>query len=410
MVIHGILVHIGVLKDAQLELGIQNPAAGIGEPLLVHLVHQLCAGANAHAAQNVGTCVGCTHKVQTPIGLNDAGVAQLPPQQVGHDHGGLVGRIIHGIAAQHGNGGIAIGHHGGSTRCNAGLEARQMQLQGILLNGQGRSVHAAGLCACAGKMLDGGNHGITGQLCTALECLDSSRNQALHHLGVLAVAFLVASPAGVGDQVGIRRQRHADAHRLQLLLQHRVQLRHQRRIIGSTLVHLVRQEGSIADEGSARLGVHGEHHRDAQLAGLAQLLNFIGALGGIGCGVKGILINQGEAHIAVGEPAVFLANQGQVYHLGGLLLRGHLTEQVFGALLGGEPPVFIGVQHAVVIEVFEGIAVHFDDVFHPCHQFRLLEGVLRMSRQGGKAQDCRHRQGGQLFQSCIHKSVSPFFV
>ena len=30
MVIHGILVHIGVLKDAQLELGIQNPAAGIG--------------------------------------------------------------------------------------------------------------------------------------------------------------------------------------------------------------------------------------------------------------------------------------------------------------------------------------------------------------------------------------------
>ena len=67
-----LLVHIGVFKDAQLELGNQDPAAGVGEALLVHALHQLPGGTHARAAQDVRAGVGGPHKVQAPVGLDQA--------------------------------------------------------------------------------------------------------------------------------------------------------------------------------------------------------------------------------------------------------------------------------------------------------------------------------------------------
>ena len=122
----GVLVHIGVFKQPQLELGNQNPAAGVREQRLVHAVHQLRRGAHARAAQHIRARVGSAHEVEPPVGLDDALVAQLPAQQIGHDRSALVSGVVHRIAAQIGYGGVAIGHDRRHARINGGLEARQM--------------------------------------------------------------------------------------------------------------------------------------------------------------------------------------------------------------------------------------------------------------------------------------------
>lgn len=72
-----VFVHIGVFKSPSSNLAIKNAAAGAGQPFLIHLVYQLAGRAHARAAQNIRARVGGARKVKTPVGLDDAGIAQL---------------------------------------------------------------------------------------------------------------------------------------------------------------------------------------------------------------------------------------------------------------------------------------------------------------------------------------------
>lgn len=61
-------------------------------------------------------------------------------------------------------------------------------------------------------MLHRGDDGVLRQLTAALQGLHRRHNQRLHHVGILRVALLVPSPAGIGNQVRVRAQGHAHAH------------------------------------------------------------------------------------------------------------------------------------------------------------------------------------------------------
>ena len=269
-------VYIGVFKQPQLKLGNQDAAAGGGQPFLIHLVHQLPGRAHARAAQNVRARVGSTGKVQAPVGLDDAGIAHRPAQQIGHDRRALIGGIIHGVAAQIGHGRVAVGHDCRHARVDSGLKARQMQREGILADGQRGAVHAVGLRARAGEVLYGGHDGILRQRAAALQRAHGDGNQLLHHLGILGVALLVAAPAGIGDQVCVRGQRHAHAHGRQLFLEHLIVFFGQLRIVSCAQIDFIRQEGRVLYKGGARFRIHGENDGNAQLGAFGQLLDFVG--------------------------------------------------------------------------------------------------------------------------------------
>ena len=235
-----LFIHIGVFKDAQLEFRHQNPAAGVGQTLLVHAFHQLTGGTHARAAQDVRAGVGSPYKVQAPVGLDNARIAQFAAQKVGHDRCGLIGGILHRIAAQVGDGRVPVGHDGRHARLDSCLKAGQMQVDGILLNGQRSAVHTVGLCPGAREVLDRGDDGILREGAAALQRLHGRHNQRLHHIGVLGVAFLIAAPAGIGNQVRIGAERHAHAHGHQFCAQHLVELSHQFRIAHGPLVDFIR--------------------------------------------------------------------------------------------------------------------------------------------------------------------------
>ena len=92
-----------------------------------------------------------------------------------------------------------------------------------------------------------------------------------------------------------------------------------------------------------------------------------------------------------------------MHHLRGFLRRVHLREQVLRALLCAQPPVLVGIQLPVVVEILELIAVRLDDALYPRAQLRLDIRILRAD--GHRAERKQPRQGkGQKPLCSLHMS------
>ena len=92
-------------------------------------------------------------------------------------------------------------------------------------------VEAIDRCAVADPVLHDGGDAVGAQARgAALEALDVGLNEHAHSLGIFAEGARDARPAGLGGQVGLRRQRHADPHGAILLLRDVRKAAHQCRV------------------------------------------------------------------------------------------------------------------------------------------------------------------------------------
>ena len=337
----------------------------------------------------------------------------------------------------------------------------------------GAVVIAASLrSAGTGIVLHDSNYGVTapalvgGAVPGGLHTGDPSFSHVTIQGGIFAVGTGTAIHDGGSHQVNLGAQQHVHAGGAVLFgvllarLKGRVGIHH-----GS--------QGVLLGNAGLAVGVDGHYGGDAEVQALARLLNQVDPDGvvhvvlSVGTQVTGntapaTASNIGITRVVVTGKYALVGGKGApaaVGQVGGDLLAAHLVGQVAGAGLVVQPPVLIGVQRAVAVQVLEGEAAgleqlhagllgvaqggaalvgHFDPavgsgLLFPLHvagaQFfqvaglhhrggapRLAAVVGRCARwvrgaglAGRQAQDHGQRQqrGGQLFHF-LHPRCSPF--
>ena len=251
-------------------------------------------------------------------------------------------------------------------------------------------------------MLHRGDNGVLRQLAAALQGLHRRHNQRLHHVGILGVALLVPSPAGIGNQVRVGAQGHAHAHGQVLLTGDLRQLGHQLLVPGGGQGQVMGRHRGTGNVGQAMHGVHGHQHRHAQAGALRVLLDDVHGVGGRFHAVQFADQQHANAFLIApllqvgGDFPVRPGQEGGMLHLGVLLPHGHLAHQVRGAGVGILPPVLVYVQLAIAVQVDELIPVHLHDGLHMGVQGGLLVALL-LGKGGANRQAAREghsrRQG-----------------
>ena len=375
-----VCVGVGVLEHAQPELRQQQTAAAIRQQRRVNLIHHAGDVALTHAAHDVRTRLHRDDVVQTPVGLDNAVVAQTAAQNIVHDHRGFMRVILHRVAAEIRDGRIAVRHDGRGMHRQRRL--KDAQRERFVIEPQRRAVHAARLRAGAGEMLHAGHDGINANAIRAV--LQSRNRRDDHRLGgirVLAVSFLIAPPARVSRQVRVRGEAHANTQRLHFLPLNVCQLLHEFRVARRAQRDGVRQNRRVVNPACTNDRVHGEDDRNTQFAFFAQGLDVVHLLARRLLAFREVSVRQRKADVQIAEPAFFERDQRHVRHLRRLVLVTHAAQQVFRALFRRQTPIFIRVKLAVFVQVLELVAVLLQNIQSGSFQHNLLSFIFLHDRR-----------------------------
>ncbi len=357
------------------------------------------------------------------VGVHDTGVAQLPAQQVGDD------LLVVGhpdVLAREALGHRVVRH----DHRRPGLDRRLPRLEvvvevparvDLVLAPREVRVLPAARRARAGEVLRGQRDAPGPQL-AALEPANDRRDHLRGETCVLSEGLPEAPPPRLGRHVGRGVVGAPDAHRHVLLRGDARELLHQggvaRRREAEGPRPLRERARGLGDPERGRgpvvvARVRDEEHRGAEAAPFRQLLH--GVEPGrhrprvavlpvdelhdvaLGEGVRGRRGDERHRSPAerVGAVDRLLAHgtarphgERRADHEARLLLQGHLGGEVPRALGHGEPPVLVGVEAAVLVEVLEESAVHPEKLHHPSAELGLGR---RHPRDKGRGQGERER-------------------
>jgi hypothetical protein len=284
------------------------------------------------------------------------------------------------------------------------------------------AVQALGRRAVADPMLDHGRDAVGAQSCVAaLEALDIGLHQLADQVSVLAKRAVDPRPTGFGGQVCHRRQGLMDTDGAIFLARDLAEALDQGRIADRRqarglrpLREAARGDASPGGELEVAAGIGADRRGHAQPAALGESLNGVVLLrqqgwraaqtsdeGGDvalhdqrrGLGEVVSRAHACNAHRAAGW-------QGAVHHLPGLLVESHTRDEVGGALVRRQAPVFIGLQLAVAIEVAERQAVDRQGRSASGSQY----GLRR--RRAGRLTHADRRGGRQQQKLKLHRQNS----
>ena len=402
---------VGVLEQAQahthqivLVCAVPHHAQGVVFAQLIHqqlpgLLHALQVAIAAHGGHapldgqgdtlGVGVVLHAPGAVSAgqgaPVGDDEAGPAGVKQGVVLPLGPGTGDELTQGAVLGVGNG--VVGHDAARGFGGAVLQAEGSIVEGdqvgliVVVGEHGEPagvvvVVAAALGgAGAGVVLHDGQHGVIapafvgGAVPGGLHAGHESLSNITIQGGVLAVGGQATVHHGRGRQVDLGAQQGVDTGGAVLLGEFLADLKGGVRIEGGG------QGGLLHDAGLA-VGVDGHQGGNAEVQALAQLLDQVDPDGVVHVLLGGRAQVAGDAAPAaagdVGIAAVILAGKlglvggegapAAVGQVGGDLLAAHLVGQVAGAGLRVQPPVLIGVQRAVAVQVLEGEAAGLEQL------------------------------------------------
>lgn len=301
---------------------------------------------------------------ESPVGADDAVEAVALPQESGDD------RLVEAEAdlfVLGADGHAVVRHDLARAGLEGGLERLQVRLElaaGVDLLATVREVRvlAVLLGAAAREVLRHGRDGVGAEL-GALEAADVGGAHATGELGVFTEGLQRARPAGLGGEVDLRVQRHADADRRVLLAGDVAELLDERLVADGCEAHGLGPHRERAGE-HARERVVGirvtrigrDRHGDAEAGRGRSLLQAVVPLGDElrrGRGLQHIEVvhetardvvvgrRQPEHVVALRERAVFTGGDHRLEEEPGLLFERHLREEDLDALGDGQVRVAV---------------------------------------------------------------------
>ena len=190
--------------------------------------------------------------------------------------------------------------------------------------------------------------------------------------GILAESAVEAAPARFCGQVDLRAQRRGDAQCAVFLGCYPAELLYEGRVEGGGHAERRGPEGNPAAGTQVELGRRGGFvarvgrvvGRDTVAERLGELLHVIVPAGGhFGAFHRGHedgseVVLREELTLCVSDFRCAHGLVAAVQHQAGDFLDGKLGGQILGTGFGGKPPVLVGVQRAIAVQILEGEAVH----------------------------------------------------
>ena len=224
--------------------------------------------------------------------------------------------------------------------------------------------------ACTGVVLGEAEHGLFAPaqifalvIVGGLHGVYISSGDVQSQLRIFAVGAAGTLHGSAGSNVDLGSQQGGNARGTVFLGGLHADLGSQVRVHGGSQSGGLHQAGDVGR-------VDGDHGRNAVVAALGNGLDLVGPLGVLCAATADVTGNTATATgLQEGAGPIILSQRigGEVApaavgensrHLGAF----HLAHQVCGTLFGGQTPVFVGVQSAVLVQVFEGVAVIFNDL------------------------------------------------